>query len=98
VRHLSIREELLQFVNLWSLIRNVKLNPHLKDEIRWKWTSNGEYTMASAYKIQFQGSHALFQVDRLWKASVEPKEGFLLDGNAPKNSNSRQFGIKRNAT
>jgi hypothetical protein len=68
-----IGEELLQFVNQWSLIRNVKLNPHLMDEIRWKWTSNGECTTASAYKIQFQGSHAPFQVGRLWKASVEPK-------------------------
>jgi hypothetical protein len=29
--------------------------------------------MASAYKIQFQGSHMPFQIGTLWTARVEPK-------------------------
>jgi hypothetical protein len=73
VRRISTREQLLQFVNLWTMLRHVCLNPLAKDGIRWKWTLNGEYTAASAYKIQFQGSHAPFQVGKLWKARVEPK-------------------------
>jgi hypothetical protein len=73
VRCISTRKQLLQFINLWSMLRNVSLNPLAKDEIRWKWMPNGEYTAASAYEIQFQGSHAPFEVGKLWKASVEPK-------------------------
>jgi hypothetical protein len=73
VWYISTREQLLQFVNLWSMLRNVSLNPLAKDEIRWEWTPNGVYTVVLAYKIQFQGSHAPFKVGKLWKASVEPK-------------------------
>jgi hypothetical protein len=47
------------------MLRNVSLNPLAKDEIRWKWMPNGEYTAASAYEIQFQGSHAPFEVGKL---------------------------------
>jgi hypothetical protein len=33
--HLSTtREELLQFINLWALLRNVSLKPLVKDKIR----------------------------------------------------------------
>jgi hypothetical protein len=70
---ISTREELSQFMELWSMLRNVALNLESRDEIKWKWTLNGEYTTTSAYKIQFQGSHTPFQIDSLWKARVEPK-------------------------
>jgi hypothetical protein len=60
VWHISTREQLLQFVDLWTMLRNESLNPLEKDEIQWKWTPHGEYTAASAYRIQFQGSNAPF--------------------------------------
>jgi hypothetical protein len=71
VRCISTREELLQFIELWSFIRNVSLNLAVRDQIQWKWTPNAEYTTASAYKIQFQGSHTPFHIGNLWKAKVE---------------------------
>jgi hypothetical protein len=73
VQRISTREELNQFVELWSMLRSVALNPETRDEIIWKWTPNGECTTASAYKIQFQGSHTPFQIGSLSKARVEPK-------------------------
>jgi hypothetical protein len=73
VRRIATREELLQFVDLWSMLRNITLNPRVKDEIKWKWMPNSEYSVASMYKIQFQGSHVACQVGRLWKARGEPK-------------------------
>jgi hypothetical protein len=53
------------------MLRNITLSPGVNDEIKWKWTSNDEYSAASAYKIQFQGSHTPFQIGKLWKARVE---------------------------
>jgi hypothetical protein len=73
VRRISTRDELLQFIELWSLIRNVSLDSAVRDQIQRKWTPNVEYTTTSAYKIQFQGSHAPFQIVNLWNAKVEPK-------------------------
>jgi hypothetical protein len=72
-RHISSREELVEFIKLWSLIKNIKLREEENDHIQWKWTPNGEYFAASAYHLQFQGSHPPFQTGQLWKARTEPK-------------------------
>jgi hypothetical protein len=42
-------EHITQLVQLWVLIQNV----HLNEDIHWKLKSNGEYSTASAYKLQF---------------------------------------------
>jgi hypothetical protein len=42
-----------QFVQLWVLIQNVHLVEDVEDDIHWKLTSNGEYSTASAYNLQF---------------------------------------------
>jgi hypothetical protein len=34
VRRISTREELSQFVDLWSMLKNVALNPETRDEIK----------------------------------------------------------------
>jgi len=47
---------LQQFVDLWLVVRDVRLNPDTVDTIRWKCTANREYTVASAYREQFIGS------------------------------------------
>jgi hypothetical protein len=52
-RHISTRQELLEFVRLWSLLKNVRLRSHEQDTITWKWEQSGEYSAASAYRIQF---------------------------------------------
>jgi hypothetical protein len=72
-RHISSREELFDFVNLWALLRNVHLNEVEHDSIRWRWLDYGEFSMTSEYKIQFQGSCAPFKISHLWKAKAEPK-------------------------
>jgi hypothetical protein len=48
-------EHLTQFVQLWALIQNVHLNANEEDDIKWKLTRNGQYSAASAYKLQFFG-------------------------------------------
>jgi hypothetical protein len=72
-RHISSRQDLLEFIEMWSLLKNISLMNEVKDSLIWKWTPSGKYTAASAYKIQFHSSHAPFQVGQLWKAKAEPK-------------------------
>jgi hypothetical protein len=71
--HISSREELFEFVNLWALLRNVYLNELERDSIRQQWSSSGEFSMALVYKIQFQGSCVPFKIGHLWKAKAKPK-------------------------
>jgi hypothetical protein len=48
-------DHLTQFFQLWALIQNVHLDEHVEDDIVWKLTGNGQYSTASAYKLQFFG-------------------------------------------
>jgi hypothetical protein len=48
-RHISTRQELLEFDKLWSLLKNVRLSNHDQDTITWKWEPSGEYSAARAY-------------------------------------------------
>jgi hypothetical protein len=71
--HISSGQELLEFTEMWSLLKSVSLRNEVKDSLIWKWTPGREYTAASAYKIQFQGSHAPFQVDISGKQKLNQK-------------------------
>jgi hypothetical protein len=73
VRQLSTQVELREFIRLWQLLREVSQSADVEDQILWKWMTNGEYTVNSAYSVQFQGSHPLFPSNKLWKAKTESK-------------------------
>jgi hypothetical protein len=59
-RHINSREQLVEFIKLWSLIKNINLREDENDHIQWKWTFNGVYSTALAYHLQFQGSYPPF--------------------------------------
>jgi hypothetical protein len=46
-------EHLTQFINLWIFLLDVNLVETVDDTIYWKLTSNGQYFVVSAYKLQF---------------------------------------------
>jgi hypothetical protein len=48
-------EHITKLVELWSLVNNVQLQDEVDDDILWKFTNNGHYSAASAYKMQFLG-------------------------------------------
>jgi hypothetical protein len=48
-------DHLTQFVLLWSLTKDVVLHEEVEDDISWKLTANGQYSVASAYMLQFFG-------------------------------------------
>jgi hypothetical protein len=66
-------EHLTEFVQLWALVQRVHLEEGVDDDISWKLTSNGQYSMASAYKLQFFGlvESSLYKI--VWKAWATPK-------------------------
>lgn len=44
------------------------------DKISWRWTADGSYTAASAYKIQFMGSTSSNLKELIWKTPVPAKQ------------------------
>ena len=84
-------EQLHQFVALWMSIQGLHVDEHAKDDIVWKHTANGQYSMASAHAVQFLGiidsfgAHdwkallsffaSLAIQDRIWTADRLAKRG-----------------------
>jgi hypothetical protein len=56
-----------------SLVQLMQQN----DVIKWRWTSNGQYSAASAYAYQFQGSFVQFLAKDVWHAAAETKSKFF---------------------
>ncbi|KAJ1266718.1 hypothetical protein BS78_08G173700 [Paspalum vaginatum] len=48
--------EIKEFVGLWEAIHEIHIKNDGVDEIRWCWTSDGEYSAKSAYLAQFNGT------------------------------------------
>jgi hypothetical protein len=49
-------EHIQQFVILWELVSNTHLSEGIKDTISWKIIKDGLYSVAPAYKMQFEGT------------------------------------------
>jgi hypothetical protein len=69
-------DEMVELINLWSLIQNVQLLPR-EDDLVWRWTSHGAYTAKSAYQVQFRGTYSTFNSKAMWKAKAEGKHRFF---------------------
>jgi hypothetical protein len=73
----TTQAEVNDFVHLWEAIKDIQLNPEVEDEIKWRWTENGEYTARSAYLIQFEGTFSKIRIAPIWKANTELKRRFF---------------------
>ncbi|GJN13826.1 hypothetical protein PR202_gb00573 [Eleusine coracana subsp. coracana] len=69
---------LLQYLELWQLIQEARLQPGVPDDIYWRWTASRQYTAKSAYQMLFAGSTALQGAKLLWKTWSPPKVKFFL--------------------
>jgi hypothetical protein len=72
--HINSREQLVEFIKLWNLIKSINLREYENDHIQWKWIAIEVYSTASAYHLQFQGSYPPFQTGKLWKTKTEEKD------------------------
>jgi hypothetical protein len=70
-------DHFLQFVDLWTLLDTILLNPDSNDEITWKLTQDGNYTTKSAYEMQWFGLIYSPLDNMVWKAWAPPKTKFF---------------------
>lgn len=66
-------EEMQEFIGLWGVVNSIFRRDDAEDEIKWKWTPDGQYSTQSAYRIQFLGRHKKPALTPIWKAKAEPK-------------------------
>jgi len=57
---------IIEFVQLWKIVQQVNLTPHIQDEICWEFNESGQFSTNSAYHAQFQrGNEHQLQPDHL---------------------------------
>jgi hypothetical protein len=76
LHRISATEEIQQFVALWQQLWAFHLSDH-EDEINWKFSSTGNYSSKSAYKMQYAGTFPDFEWAELWNTKVENKCKFF---------------------
>lgn len=69
--------EIQEYVLLWEVVHQITLEDDTDDEIRWRWTPDGEYSTKSAYRIQFEGTFSKLKLMPIWKAKAEAKCRFF---------------------
>jgi len=71
---------LIDYLLVWDLIRqgNFTLTTDVPDNFRWKWTSDGTFTTASAYQAFFVGQHALPGARELKRTKAPGRCKFFL--------------------
>jgi len=71
--HAINTSHLLEFVQLWGLVRGAVRRNDRVDTITWKLSPSGEYLSKSAYKAQFVGSNAAPALSNIWRTWAPPK-------------------------
>ena len=59
--------EIGQYLQLWQAIEGTILTEE-PDQLRWRWTSNGNYSAKSCYMAMFQGSTTAPSWKLIWKS------------------------------
>lgn len=76
LKEISTDDEMDEFVLLFTALQEITFT-NAKDQIKWRWTGNGEYSASSAYEIQFVGCTAPIPATALWSSKTEPKCQFF---------------------
>jgi hypothetical protein len=76
LRNIHTTQQIEEFTMLFIALASVTLT-NQEDEINWKWTTNGKYSVFSAYECQFIGAMSHFSVDDIWRAITEPECQFF---------------------
>ena len=64
--------QLWEFTALWISLQDVALSV-VDDQIEWTLNTKAQYTVASAYTIQFSAGFSPIDFSKLWKSKVQPK-------------------------
>jgi hypothetical protein len=74
---LSNLEELHQYLLLWEELGAVVRDENMTDDIKWRWTQDGQYTTRSAYKIQFMEDKRKSHFEIFGQQKRNPRSRFL---------------------
>jgi hypothetical protein len=66
-----------EYVLLFIMLSSVTLTQD-RDQVFWRWSANGWYSVGSAYECQFAGSMSYFLAMEIWRAKAEPKCKFFV--------------------
>jgi hypothetical protein len=77
LNHINTDRELHQFVDLWTQIQEVQLQPQ-EDECGWRLGTSGQYSARSAYEAQFFGAFSELDWRSIWKFRAKPKCRFFI--------------------
>ncbi|CAM0911087.1 unnamed protein product [Alopecurus aequalis] len=64
---------LRQFLLIHDIVQDVQLRQDVPDSVTWRWTANGQYSAASAYDMQFEGSIRFSFKDTIWSSGAPLK-------------------------
>jgi hypothetical protein len=78
LQRIENKEQLGQFINLWTKLQLVTLQPLTKDSITWNLTTDGKYSAKSAYEAQFWGRINQPHLEQVWKIRADGKVQFFL--------------------
>jgi hypothetical protein len=76
LQHISTSNLLEEFTLLFMALAEVNLTDQ-NDTIHWKWTANDKFTVASAYKCQFNGFITSFPASDIWSSFTDHKNKFF---------------------
>jgi hypothetical protein len=65
ISRITTSTQLEEFTLLVMALEPIQLNQQ-KDTIIWKWAVSGDFSIASAYDIQFKGSFNPYPVTHVW--------------------------------
>ena len=77
LRRMYTERALTQFVHLWTQLQTICLHPSQPDTIKWRFTADGNFTVKSAYRVQFWGACVSELLGSIWKTKVENKCRFF---------------------
>ena len=66
-----------QFIILWNLVATIPVTPDADDNITWKLTQSGMYSVSSVYRAQFFGHTGRNPCPLIWKLWAPPKCKFF---------------------
>ena len=86
-----------QLCELWDVAAGITLQEDRADSLRWKWTADGKYSAASAYRMMFQGAIPTNDKEIIWSAKAAPRAKcfawILLRGKCPTADNLQRRHI-----
>ena len=66
------------YLMLWDALQEVELQPGIDDKFIWRWSADGTYGAATAYRAFFHGTTGLAGAREVWRACCPHKVKFFF--------------------